>query len=661
MRGACTLVATLAMLALPTLAPAQIGVPPLPPGPYAVACSNIAQDFSRVPAGEDVQTWWEGVSSRYVTDLLADPANTLAVAVTAPNSPLLYGDAAGRTAVDVVIVCHPTAPDDTRPAYALPTGREVPHMQRGAETPLWPDATTRFPLLLFSHGYGGSPISNDYLQAAVTLASYGYVVAAPFHGDFRFTDLTIGDLSELVQLLLHLPNLLAMEALRPLALSATIDLVLTHPQWRDRIDPTMIGGFGASQGGQSMLLLAGAGLTNTPDLGSSPVVTDKRLKAAVGYVPYFGQFFLPSFGRDQHGLDGMTLPYLAISGTEDVTAPITEVVQGLNRLAGPRELVALAGVGHYFDPAFASDIFTWTVTFLDAHVRGDPAARARLARMAFVAGGGNDFLLIPYNGPPAPNFGGLWWNAPPGSEPGWGLAIAHQGDTVFVTWFTYDVDGSPLWMVVAAPRVGANTYSGTLYRATGPPFASVPFNPGQVVGTAVGTATLAFADHDNGTFAYTLGAVQQTKSITREVFSSPVPVCTWGALANLALASNVQDLWWAAPGGSESGWGLQLVQQGDVVFGAWFTYAADGRPAWFVFAAARTEPNVFAGRLFTARGPPFNAAPFDAASVVPIDVGAATLAFGDGANGTFSYSVNGIAQTKAITREVFAAPGTVCQ
>ena len=30
------------------------------PGPYAVACSNVVQDFSRVGAGEDVTSYWEG-------------------------------------------------------------------------------------------------------------------------------------------------------------------------------------------------------------------------------------------------------------------------------------------------------------------------------------------------------------------------------------------------------------------------------------------------------------------------------------------------------------------------------------------------------------------------------------------------------------------------
>ena len=105
-------------------------------------------------------------------------------------------------------------------------------------------------------------------------------------------------------------------------------------------------------------------------------------------MPYFGQPVLPSFGRGQHGLDGVTLSYLAISGTSDTTAPIAQTLEGVARLAGPRELVALTGVKHGFDVASTDDIFTWSVTYLDAEVRGDPVARAKLARMTSVAGGG---------------------------------------------------------------------------------------------------------------------------------------------------------------------------------------------------------------------------------------------------------------------------------
>src|SRR6202171_3493500 len=140
-------------------------VPPLSlPGPFPVACSNVVQDFTRVGSGESASDYWEGIpassgGSRYVTDLLADPANTLSFAVTAPSDTSLFGSFAGRTVPYVIVVCYPTSSTNPRPDYVLPEGKSVPHMQRGGEAPLLADPTTRYPLLLFSHGYGGSPIS----------------------------------------------------------------------------------------------------------------------------------------------------------------------------------------------------------------------------------------------------------------------------------------------------------------------------------------------------------------------------------------------------------------------------------------------------------------------------------------------------------------------
>ena len=261
----------------------------------------------------------------------------------------------------------------------------------------------------------------------------------------------------------------------------------------------------------------------------------------------------------------------------------------------------------------------------------------------------------------ARNYQGLWWNSPADSEPGWGVNFAHQGDTVFATWFTYDVDGAPLWMVVAAVKTAANVYSGTLYRGTGPAFGAVPFDPAQVVGTAVGTATFTFADEANATFAHTIDGVTVTRSITRQAFASPVPTCTWGAQADLARATNYQDLWWNAPAGSESGWGINLTHQGDTLFATWFTYAPDGKPWWLAVSAANVAPKVYAGTLYSGTGPPFSSTRFDPSKVRATPVGAATLSFIDGNNALFSYTVNGIAQVKAITREVFGPPGTVCQ
>ena len=174
-------------------------VQPLPlPGPYAVACSNFVQDFSRVGAGEDVESYWEGEPSdngmpRYATDLLADPGNTLIASVTAPMDSKLYGSFAGQKVVFAVLACYPTTADNPRPDYPLPTGKVIPHMQTGSDVPLFADASARYPVVAFSHGYSGSPISGDSISVLTILASYGYVVIAPFHGDRRFSDLKIED------------------------------------------------------------------------------------------------------------------------------------------------------------------------------------------------------------------------------------------------------------------------------------------------------------------------------------------------------------------------------------------------------------------------------------------------------------------------------------
>ena len=381
-------------------------VPPLPlPGPFAVACSNVLQDFSRLGPGEDVQSYWEGVPSaaglpRYATDLLADPGNTLIATVAAPQDSNLYGSFAGQQVAFVVLACYPTTDNNPRPDYPLfplSAGKVVPHMQTGSDPPLFADPLARYPVVAFSHGYSGSPLSNDYISALSVFASYGYVVIAPFHGDVRFSDLRIDNLGDAIALASHLDNFTALQALRPLSISAALDIVLAHPQWQGHIDATRIGGFGASMGGETMMLLGGAGLTTSYfDIGLSwkQVTRDLRIKAAVGYVPYFGQPVLPAFGRLQHGLDGIALPFLGISGTADTTAPISEVETGMSRLTGTRRLVALAGVTHGFDLTSTFDIFTWTLTFLDAEVRGNPATQEQLSTMGSVAGGGNDRVII---------------------------------------------------------------------------------------------------------------------------------------------------------------------------------------------------------------------------------------------------------------------------
>jgi hypothetical protein len=251
-------------------------------------------------------------------------------------------------------------------------------------------------------------------------------------------------------------------------------------------------------------------------------------------------------------------------------------------------------------------------------------------------------------------------NAPARSESGWRINVAHQGDVVFATWFTYDATGKAWWLSMTANASGSNAFTGTLYQTHGPAFSAVPFSPAAVTATPVGTGTLTFSDSGNGTFAYTVNSITQTKAITRQVFG-PLPACTFGSATALTQATNYQDLWWAAPAGAESGWGVNFTQQGDVIFATWFTYDADGSPLWLSATTNQSSAGVYTGTLYRTTGPAFSASALNPNQVVATPVGTLTLTFAAGDRGTFAYVVNGVSQSKAITRQVFRAPGTLCQ
>jgi HYDIN/CFA65/VesB family protein len=120
----------------------------------------------------------------------------------------------------------------------------------------------------------------------------------------------------------------------------------------------------------------------------------------------------------------------------------------------------------------------------------------------------------------ATNYQGLWWNA---SESGWGINFAHQGNTIFATWFTFDVDGTPMWLVSIMSKGADGTFSGRLLRETATPFAATPFVVNPPVD--VGSATLTFTNGNNASFKYTIGPVSKTKALTRQALAPGGTVC----------------------------------------------------------------------------------------------------------------------------------------
>ena len=103
-------------------------------------------------------------------------------------------------------------------------------MQRGIDAPIWADAGAHYPVLLYSHGLTGSPLSSEYTQTIALYASYGYVVVAPFHGDARFADLSIGDFSDLRRLFLNngYRQAIEMQAMRAVGLQGALDRLVAY-------------------------------------------------------------------------------------------------------------------------------------------------------------------------------------------------------------------------------------------------------------------------------------------------------------------------------------------------------------------------------------------------------------------------------------------------
>jgi len=253
------------------------------------------------------------------------------------------------------------------------------------------------------------------------------------------------------------------------------------------------------------------------------------------------------------------------------------------------------------------------------------------------------------------NYTGLWWNF---DESGWGINFAHQGDIVFGTLFTYDASGQPMWLVLASgAKTAGSTFAGTLYRTTGPAFDARPFTPiGPANVVDVGSMTVTFSG-DSASLAYTVDGAEVRKTIRKQVFAGHAAFCHPATGGRRALA-NYQDLWWNA---NESGWGVNLTHQGDLVFATLFTYDASGKGMWLVATAAKQADGSFAGDLVRTTGPAFNAVPFNPIGPANVtSVGTLRLSFSDGTTGTLAYSVAGVSVAKAITRQEFSSPMPAC-
>ena len=241
------------------------------------------------------------------------------------------------------------------------------------------------------------------------------------------------------------------------------------------------------------------------------------------------------------------------------------------------------------------------------------------------------------------NYSDMWWAG--SAENGWGMSIQQHGNIQFNAIYVYDSSGKPTWYVMPGGIWNANftTYSGLIYQPTSAPLNN--YTPAQfVVGNSPGNVALNFSSSSTATMQYTINGVSGTKSISRQVFGSGSAPMTVG------------DMWWA--GTAQDGWGINLVQQGGIVFAVWYTYGPDGKPTWYVLPNGTWSGTTYSGALYSTTGSAWLGATYNANQLAVIEAGTLSFSFANANIGTMNYSFTappfaGTTQSKNIVRQPY--------
>ncbi len=122
-----------------------------------------------------------------------------------------------------------------------------------------------------------------------------------------------------------------------------------------------------------------------------------------------------------------------------------------------------------------------------------------------------------------------------------------------------------------------------------------------------------------------------------------------------SASSPLTGLWWNA---SESGWGATITQQSNMLFVTMFVYDSAGNPVWYTVscAIAGTSCN---GDMLKFRGGVTPTTTWTGAGLAFSKVGTMALGFTGNDAGSMSYTLDGLASTRQITRQIFGPPAPV--
>jgi predicted dienelactone hydrolase len=160
-------------------------------------------------------------------------------------------------------------------------------------------ANGKFPLVIISHGSGGSHLL--YRGLAQHLAHNGYIIAMPEHYGNNKNDNSIEGLNR---------NL----TLRTRHIRHVIDTLLTAPEFMEYINSRQIYMVGHSMGGCTALAISGA-VPWSRERKQIEVSNDERIKALVLFAPAAAWFQHPD------SFNHVSLPILVFSADHDSVTP----------------------------------------------------------------------------------------------------------------------------------------------------------------------------------------------------------------------------------------------------------------------------------------------------------------------------------------------------
>jgi predicted dienelactone hydrolase len=257
----------------------------------------------------------------------------------------------------------------------------------------YPNEPGPYPVIVFSHGAGGSQSCCEALTRH--WATYGYVMLQPTHDDSTVQRRNAGE--EDINFLIAVRDALKKPALwqsRPQDISFVLDslpvLQKRIPALAGKIDVEHIGVGGHSMGAFTADAIAGA----LVDLPNHPATnfTDSRVRAVLLLSPQGPG----EFGLTDHSWDHVTLPLLSMTGSLDLGAgnqgPDWKKIPFERSQPGAKYHVYIAGANHMsfiraktLMPGRAAEgdsILGFTnaasLAFWDAYLKADPAAKIYL-------------------------------------------------------------------------------------------------------------------------------------------------------------------------------------------------------------------------------------------------------------------------------------------